>query len=712
MGDITHETLDNWGDGVITSMEGDAVPPGAYIRGKNCALTSRAGGKALVMKRDGFGTVNATPVTGSSAIIGIYEYRRRSGGTFTHYHLVISDSGRFDTVNPDSGVLTNIGASTFTSSSTQEYLPSFTTGNNLCFIVNGVDAKKYDGTTVYGIGIAAPVSAPTLADNGAAGIPDGTYEAFVTHYNSVTGQESSAGPTSSTLTLSTNKIDFSAIPVSGDAQVDTRRIYLRNTGTMSNFYLAVTISDNVTTTSSAYNGADSALVDIGPDTDENDTPVSGVKFACFHKNRLFLADNINVYYSKLDMAESFDPDAYETPNPSDGQAITGIVSIFDMLIMFKTNSIYVLVGDNPDTWAIRPIDNTIGCSTFRSIVMTEGKLYWWSEQGPVQWAGGLDKPTLLGPPFISTIISPDYLAFDADALRVVAGARDTVEDRILWAVPQLDQARNTLILPFSSRMSRWESDGWDPVDVSAMATIDGSDGRPFVILGGYSGQMFKTGTFTSDGIAASTTSTGTFVAASTSVTTVTDATATFDTTGGGLIERKVTITDSAGVMVEEANLRPRITSNTATSFTMNTAVSSLVSGNTYTYHIGGPAFDLETRWMLHGDSFVKKRYMFLKTQVTASGTLSDVLVNVYFSYDINEDSTTSMTFQEDFEGALWDEVDWDDFFWSGTAEIQLRQRIGRTGTAALVRFRHYATDSAFTIQKVGVTAELLSDRLD
>ena len=714
MGAISREMIDSWGDGVVTSIEGDAVPAGAYIKGRNCALTMIGGGKAIVKKRDGISCLNATQITGASAVVGIFEFRRRSGASFTHYHLIVSDSGRFDKIDPDTGALTNIGASTFTSSSAQEYLPSFAVGNNLCFIVNGTDAKKFDGTTVYGIGITAPSSAPTLADSGTAGVPDGTYEAYVTYYNSATGQESSAGTTSSTLTLTTNKIDFSAIPVSADAQVDTRRIYLRNTGTMSNFYLAVTISNNSATTSSAYNGADSALVDIGPDTDENDPPVSGVKFACYHKGRLFLADNTNVYYSKLDMTESFDPDAYETPNPSDGQALTGIVSIFDLLIIFKTNSVYVLVGDDPDTWAIRPIDNTIGCSTARSIVLTEGKLYWYSEQGPVMWGGGLDKPELLGPPFISTIISPDYLSFDSDALRIVAGAKDTVEDRIIWAVPQLDQERNTLLLPFNSRIGRWESDGWDPIDVSAMATIDGADGRPFVILGGYAGQVFRVGSFTNDAIAASTTSTGTFVASGSSVTTVTDLDATFDTTGGGLIERKVTICDSTGtVQVDETSIRPYITANTATTFTMNVATGNLTSGATYTYYIGGPAMDFQTRWMLHGDAFVKKRYMFLQTQLEAGGSLTGVLVNMYFSYDINAEQTVSQTFEEEFEGSLWDAEEslWDDFYWSGTSSIQRRYRIGRTGTSALVRFRHFMPDASFAVLKVGITAESLSDRL-
>src|SRR3990167_6423208 len=110
MGEITRELIDNWGDGVITSVVGDAVPPSAYIRAKNTALTSIGGGRAVPKKRDGIGALNTTAITGSSAVIGIYEFRRGSGADFTHYHLLISDSGRFDKIDPDTGTLTNIGA--------------------------------------------------------------------------------------------------------------------------------------------------------------------------------------------------------------------------------------------------------------------------------------------------------------------------------------------------------------------------------------------------------------------------------------------------------------------------------------------------------------------------------------------------------------------------------------------------------------------------
>ena len=708
MGEMTRELIDNWGEGVVTSPKGDMAPAGAYIKGKNCALDFIFGGRAIVRKRDGILTLNATAITGSTAVVGIYEFKRRSGASFTSSVLVVSDSGRFDKIDPDQGTLTNIGASTFTSSSTLANLPSFATGNNLCFIVNGTDAKKYDGTTVYGIGITEPSTAPTLA-TGAAGTPNGTYEARVTYYNSATGQESSAGATSSTVSPVSQKIEFSSIPVSADAQVDQRKLYLRNTGTQSNFYLAATIADNTTTTYS-YNGADAALVDIGPDTEENDPPPAGVKFACYHKSRLFLADNTKFYYSKIDMAESFDPDAYEEPNPSDGQAITGIFSIFDLLIIFKTNSTYVLVGDDPDTWAIRPIENTIGCVTARSVILTEGRLFWYSEQGPVMWSGGADKPTLLAPPLISETLDPTLISRDNTYLSKVAAARDVVAARILWSVPQFNQTRNTVILPFNTGVNRWESDGWDPMDVASMATVDNSAGQPLVVYGNYAGQLFSLTGVSNDGVRAGTTVTGTFVASGTSVTTVTDNAAAFDTTGAGLIERKVTIVDSTGALVDETIVRPRISSNTATAFTMATTVNGLTDGATYTYHIGGPAMDLQTRWLVHGDAFTKKRYRHLLTQLEVlSGATSDILLSVYVSYD---QTSLSLTVDSTITAALWDDALWDVALWGGASSIQRRVRIGRTGTAILIRYRHYAANAAISVHKAGVTAETLSEMLN
>src|SRR3990167_4372173 len=263
MGQPLQELLENWADGVNTSAASDMVPPTASPRGYNSALTLIGAGRAAVTKRRGCSVMNATALTGTPAILGQFMYRRLASGVFTQYHLLIGDSGRFEWMNT-SGTLTTIGASTFSSGT---YYPDFAVANNLAFIVNGQDAKKFNGTAAQTFGIVEPSTAPTLADNGGAGSHNGTYEAKVTFYNSATGHESSAGATSGTVTVTNKKIDWTAIPTSADSQVDSRRLYLRNTATQANFYRVTTISDNSTTTYTS-NVADTSLTVIGPDTEE------------------------------------------------------------------------------------------------------------------------------------------------------------------------------------------------------------------------------------------------------------------------------------------------------------------------------------------------------------------------------------------------------------------------------------------------------------
>lgn len=705
MGEIARQILDDWSTGCVNSMEPDQIPATAFIRGRNVAMTSIGGGKAVVMKRKGMRLINATQVTGATALVGQHEYKRLSGGGFTASHLLVSDSGRLDKVATD-GTLTTISATAFTSSSTQEHLPSFADAQNLCFIVNGTERKKYDGTSLTSFGIAAPATAPTLADSGVAGSHNGTYEARVTYGNSGAGSESSAGPTSSTVTVTNKKINWTAIPVSSDAQVDTRYLYLRNTSTQANFYLAATIADNTTTTAQT-NLTDATLITIGPDADENDEPPAGVKYLAWHRSRMFAADDTQLYYSKTEFPEAFDAANYEPVDPDNSQKITGIVSAFDLLVIFKSNAMYALVGDDPDTWSIRQIDASFGCVAHRSIIFANGALFFWSEQGPAVWAGS-GKPELLGQPFIAETISFENLSASAATVANICGAEDIQNQRIMWAVPELGQSHNTLILPFNYRLQRWESDGWDPIEVASMAVVEDTNGTPWVVLGGYAGQTFRWWDATNDGVASGTTS-GTFVASAGTVTVVSDLTAAFDITGGGLTARKVTICDASGDPVD--TVRPAITSNTATSFTMVSSVGNLVNGATYTYYIGGPAFDFETGWLTGADALFKKRFQFLYIQLRPTNSVSNLRINTYVNYNMNPSGATSQTFAFDASTGQWDVDLWDSALWDSALTTTERYRVGRTGISFLARLRHYVPDTEFTLQRIGMQYENLSERI-
>lgn len=690
---------ESWAGGVNTSVQPDQIPPTCSPRAYNTALAFTGNGEAIISKRRGMSVMNATPITSTPAILGGAEFRKLSGGAFTAYTILCSDAGRVDAIST-SGVLSEVDAAGLTAGT---HFPSFAVLNNLIFVVNGQDRKKYDGTSWTNFGIAAPGTAPTLAA-GAAGTPNGTYQCRVTFFNSSTGTESSAGPTSANQAVASQILAVSAIPTSADTQVTSRKIYIRNTVTQTNFYLAGTISDNVTTTFN-FNAADSTLITLGPDTAENDRPPSGIKYLASHRGRVFAADDTTLYYSKPNKPENFDPDFAEPIFPSDGQKITGIHAAHDILLIFKTNALYGLFGDSPNDWVVRLIDPDVGCTSFRSIRSVEGRTFWWSEQGPVQFSGE-GRPELIGLPVIATTISSDNLNFAQ--LDIICAEVDFPRQRIMFAVPGVSQTKNTLMLPFNYRLGVWESDKWDPMDVSCLFTSQDGNGQPWVFVGNYEGQVFKWWNADHDGVASGTTS-GTFIASGTSVTTVTDLTAAFDTTGGGLVERKVTILDSNGRAI--GSTRQKIASNNATSFTLGTAVQGLTNLATYTYIIGGPFWEFDTKWEDHDLPFVKKRFEFFNAQMAATSENVTVTIDLAFNFDTSSGQAKALTFVTSAPDATWDASLWDSASYGTQAQVPKRLRVGRTGRSWRARFRNYYPSQSVSLLKVAMRGSTLGTKL-
>lgn len=726
MGSLITHTYTDWASGIITSMEPDMVPPNGYSRGRNTELSSIGGGRAVVRQRKGFALINSTPVTGSGEVSGLFQYKKLSDdGLDTEvYNLVASDNGWLDILSlfvPTYGDLTTVDATAFTPRTVYGQVTVFCQANNICYIVNGVDAVKFDGTNVYQIGIERPTTAPTLAV-GAAGVHNGTYEGRVTYGNSAVGIESSAGETSTPVVITNDQINWSAIPISPDPQVDTRYLYLRNTGTMEFFYLAGTVSDNSSTTATT-NVLDVALTTIGPDEFENDPPIGG-NHIVFHKNRLFLCNLVNILYSKLDNIEAFDPLAFESPYPNDGEHIFGMTSFADMLVIFKEHSMYALIGDDPDFWQIRQLSTDVGIIGPRCLVEVDGMLYWWSNRGPYRW-DGQGAPESIGTPFIYPSIVPGgtinagggRLAQDdvgqisyhrSEAYRLTAGP-DIGNHRVLFSVPTIDHSsphdntgtRNTIILPFNTRIGKWEADVWDPLDVGPMALWYDDDEAPFVICGGYSGQMYRASAGLVDATQQGTLN-GTFVASGTTASVITDLTAAFDITGGKLIERKVSVVDSTGALVT-VDWRPHITDNTATVLTLSEDIEDLVDGATYTYYIGAPAFDWASGWLDAETPFIKKRYRFAYVHLRSTD-ISSLRLDAYTDY-LQVDGAGIDEF--DSPASLIVTVDNDDTL----SDAATRMRIGQTGQSVMVRIRHYPQAEELWVMKLGILAENLDEKL-
>ena len=679
-----------WGAGVISSEDSTELAPNASPQGLNSALARSGLGLPFVQKRMGLTCLNQTPITGVPAINGAYQYSKLNG---TKFFLLASAGGRLDQWT---GTATaTVDATAFTPSVASP--PAFVTAQDVCYMCNGTDAIKFDGTTVTQFGITRPVVGTLAGAAGAAGLPNGTYALAVTYYNSVTGHESSlSDPSSANVVVTNQQISWSNIPVSGDAQVTDVRLYVRNINTQANFYQAGSVTNGTTTATT--NTLDANLILTAPTVTSNNPPPAGINYLAYHNSRLFAATDSTLYYSAIGQPEAFDPLAFVNINPSDGQKITGIYSDHEVLLVFKEDRFYIITGDSdPTNWQVQLIDPETGCAlgAFRTILSARSYTWWWSRHGLTRWDGSsqVDHIGL-------RLMGDTFDVVNGAAFVAASAAFSEPQQRLYFALPGVGQTRATFIIPFNVALDVFEATQWDPMDAATLAQGLDSNGDIQVYLGGYAGQFFQLWSSNNDGVMAGT-MTGTIIPSGTTLTGVTDSGATFDITGGGLVERRVTLIDVNGFAMA---VRPRITANTATTLTFDNTLTGLTPSSPYTYVIGGPNFQWDTPWRSFELAWVKKRYEFLFVLFKGPNYGTAAYVDMLFDYNDPGAKTVTFTTSAASQGALWDSAIWDTDVWDFTSNLQRRFRVSRTGFAHMIRVRNAAVNQPFALLLLGTQA--------
>ena len=676
--------LNGWPDGVIGATDATLLGGTASPRGLNSVLGLSLGGKPYAAKRDGLSCINRTQISGATPIIGQYDYYKASSGV--RYHALVSRGGRLDTRATDDTITSRSTALT-----SGDYYPDFAVAADLLFIVNGQDRLKFNGSTVTNFGITRPTVGTLAGAAGGAGLHSGTYELRVTFANSSTGHESSASDTASaTVTVTNQEISWSNIPVSADAQVDTRYLYARNTATQTQFFRVGTIANNTATTATT-SILDANATTAAPSTTGRNRPPSGAKYLAFHQGRMFVATDTALCWSRPDEPEAFDDLATDGVNSSDGQRITGLVSTKEILLILKEDRVYgIFNGNNPLSWQIRLIDDDYGCTSHRTIVTMDGVTYWWSRHGLCGWAGGDEVIN-----FTDRYYGPIETDFSSTEWARASAAKDETNNRLLIALAGTGSTRANRIIPFNTGLQRFEATYWDPLDAASLGTAIDSDGRPSVFLGGYAGQLFQFDSRGNDGVAAGTVE-GTWVATAVEPTTLSTlldedgASAALDTTGGALTERYIELLDSRAV----SQGRRRITSNTATAATVATAFTGLQIGATYTWRIGGPDFQWDTPWV--GDWTRRKRYEFLYVLTKGSGFGAAMTVVLNYGW-APENSEGQRFFTTTANSATWDQSMWDSAHWDGAAAYRNPFRVARTGYVWQARFKNSRPNAAVAL---------------
>ncbi|GAG39635.1 unnamed protein product, partial [marine sediment metagenome] len=179
------------------------------------------------------------------------------------------------------------------------------------------------------------------------------------------------------------KTVITAIPTSGDDQVDQRKLYRSVVGG-ANFYWLLNVEDDTGTTFEEL-VPDTALgLTMREDCDSFDELPSGTgKFSVWWDNVLWVSGDNIVYYSKTDIPEEFDEDVrYITIRKGDQQdKITGMEEYGDNLYVFKRNSVFIIQKKAGGTYGRFKIMDGIGCMAGWSIIKVNNLMMWLSDRG-------------------------------------------------------------------------------------------------------------------------------------------------------------------------------------------------------------------------------------------------------------------------------------------------------------------------------------------
>ncbi|MBP9786069.1 MAG: hypothetical protein KBC72_00555 [Acinetobacter sp.] len=483
---------------------------------------------------------------------------------------------------------------------------------NRILLVNGTDAnRKFDGTNLYNLGIAAPVDgAPTLdaAPSGVGTLPIGNYTYTYTYRNSVTFDESNpvnttaAGFTTATAASAGLGITLGGVNPfvpSTDPQVDQIVIYRSLVNTTTPLFEIATKANDAA--AFVDNGFADGVFEL--ETDNDIAPIANMNAGFI--NRHYLAVNDTLYYSKSLIPGSVPSDQLFRIG-RDGQPITCLLPIGnDALLIGKKRSIYILTGDPIDDNAVPQLfNNQHGILNHRSANNLGYQVYFIDQSqrpyvlDPTQLANAERRVYYVGKR-IATINGQ----ISTSASEHIKTMSFESEDRVEWyvSVPLFvnDRTDTMFVLDLTTEASK-EQGSWsvyDNVQAGSLQAWPDSDGIVRLWRGDFNGFMWQMHFTQSDGATVNSTATAagastltdttlvseTSIATAGGAATLTDAAATY--TVNEFVGQQLYIFAGTGV-----GQTREILSNTATVLTV-TAVWGVIPDATSQYYIGGLTVD-------------------------------------------------------------------------------------------------------------------------
>lgn len=727
-----YEEIKNWTQGVVSSIDGDHGPIEALTYGLN-TYVSRIGGStgslaprpALFLSTSFKPTTQACPT--NLVHLQPYSYAENDNVAYTQYVAAIAADGSLWYKGQDDqwtgDILTQSSGATCLQATNTAHIDSAVMNNRLFITALGGEKRSLKGKAYEPFGIEQPLITATAVtpsfSTATVQLPEDTYDVYTTFYNGRTGAEGNPSDAVQVVITSGQVIEVGISYSSAQLTAyGSWKIYARRRSTQA---IAYSVSYVLDSTGNQFSGPLTLsgtkyyinlstsewanLIIPMPSVTENSSPPTDMIYVATYGRRLIGASKRKIYWSKLDAPDNFPPNNYEGVDTGEGDEIMGIYPLRDeMLVIFTKSATFVLEGNDPQYWVMKPLDTTIGCVGHKSVVEFEGQLAWWSpQQGPVILSGGqIEKIGL-------DRLGRDSWTYGPELDTRVRAGWDPYYAHIIWALPQQDDGSlMSQLLPFNYRTNSWVATVWDPIPVGDMKVAYNQRNEQRLFVADRTCRLGYFDTNQSLDMIPSGTTSGTFTAGSSSIGTITDGSATFYTevVSGfstlDLRDRSVTITTSN----DEFVAREWIQSNTGTVLTLRRNVN-VTSGTTYKYYVGSPAMLAMTRWMTGEQPFLRKRWDRLYMHVTSTQT--SVPIRVSYQKNFNTQSTTNIgTSTVSAQTATLDST-WDVPVLT-TEGMKVDRKALFTNGQSLRLIISQMQPVPFVIVKVGLLGRTLSDR--
>lgn len=413
----------------------------------------------------------------------------------------------------------------------------------------------------------------------------------------------------------------------------------------------------------SYNGTSNAVVQAV--TGVFTTPTS----AKVHKNRLWIAQGSTVYFSDSNNPTSFPVVNFFQVNTNDGQSIVGMEELLDTLVIFKTDSIWLIKGEplgagtntTIGNLSLQRINSSIGCVAMRSIVAVDSVIYFMGRSGLYIFENNQIK-------LISQDVNNSFrFDMNPNAISLSWGVYSQVQKKYLLGYASSGSNTPDKVLCYDLMLNNFTV--WDHMpgswatnfrftQIDSVVMGDPNQGNVYQLFQGYADIAGYNGTVSSA-----------------TLTTLTDTTASWTT--NQFVDCRVQIGLGTSMVVTGV-----VTGNTATTLTCSGFTQTPATNLAYT--IGG----YNSYWMSKIYDFdepaMTKRYKYLKLFLDTEANYSlQIGVSVDFapiSYNQPPVSLYTGSTLWDTAGVLWDQVG---IYWD--SRNSLFKQVGLPGNGRFIQ---------------------------